>query len=149
MRIRALEIADATDLGVIGTSDEAPSAGLVFVARRGLQSWNDAEDELAEAFDLVKAASSEAAPVVFVVDSDAMLGRAEPLDSMVATGLVAGARALALEGLRTGRYVGIISTDRSEAAGSLSDAVEFAVTHRLGLGQILTLGSAHTGGMFP
>jgi hypothetical protein len=78
-----------------------------------------------------------------------MVGRGSVLDSMVATGLVSGARCLAFEGLRKERYVGLIATDRTEKAGTLKSAVQFALASRASLGQPLVLGTGHAGAMFP
>lgn len=149
MKVRATRTQDAEALGALGALDGQASDGVVFVAERGFADWTAAEEELAWAFQLAQQASIAEAPIVFVVDSEAMLGRAAPLDSMVATGLVSGARTLAFEGLRKGRYVGILATDRSEMAGHLGDAVRFAVETRAGHGQVITLGTGHAGAMLP
>ncbi|GAB7004716.1 hypothetical protein JCM18899A_21890 [Nocardioides sp. AN3] len=149
MRIRTASAEDREDLSVLGSPEADAAHGVVFVASRGLRSWQEAEDELSDAFTLAQQASMNDADIVFVVDSDAMLGRASALDSMVATGLVSGARCLAFEGLRRGRYVGIIATDRTDSAGDLASAVQFAVETRAGLGQVIALGTGHAGGMFP
>ncbi|MFT4085414.1 MAG: hypothetical protein QM638_22765 [Nocardioides sp.] len=149
MRVRATSAADRADLAMLGDAEGSLRDGLVFVASRGFTDWQAVEDELSEAFGLVQEASGHDAPVVFVVETEAMLGRGEVLDAMVATGLVSGARVLAFEGLRRDRYVGIIASDRSERAGSLADAVGFATSTRAALGQVLVLGTGHAGGMFP
>ena len=149
MRVRASRHEDREVLRALGDETGELGDGVVFVADRGMADWSAVEDELTEAFHLAQGASAADAPVVFVVDSAAMLGRGGPLDSMVATGLVSGARTLAFEGLRKERYVGIIATDRSERAGDLGDAVRFALSSRAGHGQVLTLGTGHAGAMFP
>lgn len=149
MRVRATRPEDRAVLGPLGDQSGSVDEGVVFVAARDLADWTSVEEELTEAFRLAQEASVAGAPVVFVIDSDAMLGRATPLDSMVATGLVSGARTLAFEGLRKERYVGIVATDRSESAGSLGEAVHFAIASRAGHGQVITLGTGHAGAMFP
>lgn len=149
MRVRATRPEDQAGLRALGDDAGATDEGVVFVAARDLADWPAVEDELTDAFRLAQEASVAGAPVVFVVDSDAMLGRAAPLDSMVATGLVSGARTLAFEGLRKERYVGIIATDRSDAAGDLGEAIRFAISQRAGHGQVITLGTGHAGAMFP
>lgn len=149
MRVRATRSEDRAELRLVGDASGAADKGVVFVASRGLEDWAAVEDELAEAFRLAQEASLAEAPVVFVVDSEAMLGRAAPLDSMVATGLVSGARTLAFEGLRKGRYVGIVATDRTDAASALGETVHFAVANRVGHGQVITLGTGHAGAMLP
>jgi hypothetical protein len=149
VRVRATRSEDRAALGALGDERSPAAEGVVFVAGTGMPDWPAAEDELAEAFRLAQDASVAGAPVVFVVETDAMLGRAAPLDAMVATGLVSGARTLAFEGLRKDRYVGIVATDRRESAGELGEAVRFAIASRAGHGQVITLGTGHAGAMFP
>jgi hypothetical protein len=143
--VRATRPEDRIALGELGNEAAATDDGVVFVAGKDFADWQAVEDELSEAFVLAQEASAVGAPVVFVVDSDTMLGRGAPLDSMVATGLVSGARSLAFEGLRKERYVGILATDRSDSAGNLAAAVHFAIASRAGHGQVITLGTGHAG----
>lgn len=149
MRVRATRPDDREVLRALGDDRCDAADGVVFVASRGMADWQSVEDELTDAFLLAQQASAADAPIVFVVDSDAMLGRAGALDSMVATGLVSGARTLAFEGVRKDRYVGIIATDRSEKSGDLARAVRFAVASRAGHGQVVALGTGHVGAMLP
>ncbi|MGH3240383.1 MAG: hypothetical protein ACRDNL_08375 [Spirillospora sp.] len=146
MRVRA---DDLTELRSIGSAEGRLENGLVFAPARGITEWDHAEDELAEAFVLTRQATIADAPVVYVLDARAVLGRAAPLDSAVAAGLVGGARALAFEGLREQRYVTVIAVDGSEREGMLADAVRHAVSSRTGLGQVQMLGSEHVGAMLP
>jgi hypothetical protein len=149
VRVRATRPEDREGLRALGDVDGDVEEGVVFVARRDLTDWPEVERELTEAFRLAQQASEADAPLVFVVESDALLGRGGPFDSMVATGLVSGARTLAFEGVRKGRYVGIIATDRSDEAGDLGEAIQYAVASRAGHGQVVTLGTGHVGAMFP
>jgi hypothetical protein len=123
--------------------------GLVFAPARGLEDWDTAEDELAEAFRLARETTLADEPVVFLLDTDAVLGRAAPLDAAVATGLVGAARSLAFEGKRYARYATVVAADADVAPDTIADAVGFAVHSRGALGQVLTLGSAHVGALLP
>jgi hypothetical protein len=123
--------------------------GLVFAPARGLADWDAAEDELAEAFRLSREATLADAPVVYLLDMDAVLGRADPLDSAVATGLVAGARSLAFEGKRYERYAAVVAADEDVTPEAIAEAVGYALSSRSALGQVLSLGSAHVGALMP
>jgi hypothetical protein len=149
VKIRTKRAEDTESLRELGDENGDISSGAVFVAARAFADWQSAENELTDAFHLAQEASEAGAPMVFIVDSDAMLGRGKPLDSMVATGLISGARTLAFEGIRKNRYVGIIATDRSPQADHLAEAVRFSVANRAGHGQVLVLGTGHVGAMFP
>jgi hypothetical protein len=125
------------------------SEGLVFAPARDLPDWEAVEDELTEAFNLTRAATLADEPIVYLVRTEAVLGRAATLDSVVAAGLVAGARALAFEGQRNGRYATVIAAADDVAPETIAEAVGFAIASRSSLGQVLTLGSEHLGAMLP
>jgi len=130
------------------TADTIAGA-LVFTPAGDLADWEAVEDELAEAFNRTREAWLAGTPVVYVVRTQAVLGRAAPLDAAVAAGLVAGARALAFEGQRDHRYATVIAAADDVASEAIAEAVAFAVTSRSALGQVLTLGSEHLGAMLP
>lgn len=126
--------------------------GLIFAPRSGLTAWEEVEEELAEAFRLSREAMIAEAPVVYVLHADAVLGRAPVLDSAAATALVGGARALAFEGKRRGRYATVIGIDPAEdpeALEQLRRAVEFTTSTRSAAGQIVMLADQHLGAMLP
>jgi hypothetical protein len=131
----------------LGGEDEDPAQGLVFAPALGLADWAAVEDELARAFALTREAALVDAPVVYVVDARAVLGRGAPLDCAVATGLAAGVRSLAFEGQRRGRYAAAVAVGDGVAGHVVADAVSFLVAARAGLGQVLMLGSEHVGAL--
>ncbi|MFA3878006.1 hypothetical protein ABS735_30835 [Streptomyces sp. MMCC 100] len=149
MRVRIGDPADHDALGHIGGPDGDIRDGLVFAPARGLEDWRQAEDELTEAFLLSRAAMAAEAPVVYLLRSATVLGRSGPLDSAVAAGLVGGARALAFEGQRRGRYASVIGVDGDEPPGRVAEAVAFALTTRAAAGQVVVLGREHLGAMLP
>ena len=123
--------------------------GLVFAPVQDLPDWAAVEDELAEAFTLSREATLADAPVVYLLRMRAVLGRAAPLDSAVAAGLVAGARALAFEGQRHARYATVVAAADDVAPETIAEAVGFAIESRGSLGQVLTLGTEHLGALLP
>jgi len=83
-----------------------PDNALVFVTDPGASDdWSAILEELAEAFWLSQAAARNGGPVVYVLDSDDLLGRVGPGRAMVACGLLSAARTLALETSKPGAPV--------------------------------------------
>lgn len=130
-----------------GLEGDAP--GLVFAPAAGLPDWDAAEDELAEAFLLTQAAAAGGAPVVYLVDAAAVLGRGAPLDAAVATGLLGGARALAFEGRREERYATVVAAGASVAPAAIAQAIELLLHTRAANGTVHALGAEHLGAMLP
>jgi hypothetical protein len=144
VKVRAVDSELAGLLRAIGPDD-----GLIFAARTGLVDWTDAEDELAEAFELSRAAALSDAPVVYLVRSDAIIGRAEPLDSAVATGLLGGARAIAFERRKSSGYATVVAIGDNAEPAAVTTVVELLVATRGANGQIFTLGAEHLGAALP
>ncbi|MBJ8337286.1 hypothetical protein JGU71_00175 [Antrihabitans sp. YC3-6] len=130
-------------------TDIGPDEGVIFEARTGLGAWSDAEDELAEAFELSRAAALTDAPVVFLVQANAILGRAAPLDSAVATGLLGGARALAFERRKSAGYSVLVAVGDNVEPATVATAIDLLVATRGSNGQIFTLGAEHLGALLP
>ncbi|MFI2478464.1 hypothetical protein [Nocardia xishanensis] len=130
-----------------GQGDSA--RGLVFEARTGLSDWAEAEDELAEAFELTRAAVLAGAPVVYVVRTAAILGRDAPLDAAVATGLLGGARALAFERKKTNCYVSVLAVGDDVEPRTVAESIALLVATRGANGQIFPLGTEHLGAALP
>lgn len=126
-----------------------PEEGLLFAPQLGLADWDAVERELTEAFHLTQAATAAGAPVVYLLDADALLGRAAPLDSAVAAGLSSGVRALAFEGQRKGRYATAVAATADVLPDRIADAVSYLTTMRAANGQTLMLGDGHLGAMLP
>lgn len=149
MRIRVDDSALAVALKGVGGSGDDPAAGLVFAPRTALARWPDAEDELAKAFAASRESALEGGPVVFVVSAAAILGRTEPLDSAVATGLLGGARALAFERRKHNCFVSVVAVGDDVEPESVAAAVDLLVATRGANGQIFPLGTDHLGAALP
>lgn len=148
MRVRVPDPNLAGALEALGSSDADPAEGVLFAPAR-VQTWQEAEDELTVAFHLAQQATLANAPVVFLVDSASALGRATPLDSAVATGLVSGGRCLAFEGQRHDQYAAVFAYEPGVAPEAIAEAVASGVSSGAGLGQMTMLGSSHLGAMLP
>ncbi|MBS1886552.1 MAG: hypothetical protein JSU06_05115 [Actinobacteria bacterium] len=149
MRLRVDGHPAAAALRIHGSADGDPGEGLIFAPHPEIADWASAEEELAEAFRLTQAAFAAAAPVVYLVEAAALLGRAEPLPSAVAAGLLGGARALAFEGRKEEAFATVIAIGAGAAPEQVSDAVGCAVAVRSGNGQVVAVGAEHLGAMFP
>lgn len=148
MRIQVADPALATAMRAIGSPDGRPEDGVVFEPA-SVSTWAEAEEELTRAYRLAHAAAQENAPVVFVVDAAAAVGRAAPLDAAVAVGLVAGGRCLAFEGLRKDKYATVVGYDCAEDASQVAATIEFLAATGVGRGQTVMVGSTHVGAMLP
>jgi NAD(P)-dependent dehydrogenase (short-subunit alcohol dehydrogenase family) len=101
---------------------------------------------LHEAFVAAQAAMAEGEPLVFVVDSPALLGQAPPEDSAVACGLLGLARAIAFEGRSQGWQANVVAVD----PGVDADTSIIALASSAGLsGQVLNLSTAAVGKVVP
>ncbi len=148
MRIQVADAALADALAVLGSPDGKPEEGVVFGPAR-VHTWEQAEAELVDAYRLAYAAAQADAPVVFVLDAAAAVGRRTPLDSAVAVGLVSGGRCLALEGLRKGEYVAVVGCADGQPPARVAEVVEFLLSSRAGRGQTVMVGAEHLGAMLP
>ena len=128
---------------------EIPAAGLLFVPRTGLTTWDAAEDELAEAFELTRESALAGEPVVYLVDSGAVLGRSAPLDCAVATGLLSGARALAFERRKYDGYASAIAAPPGTEPDAVALTLEFLLSTRTANGQVFMIGNEHLGAALP
>ncbi|QZA16278.1 hypothetical protein K3U93_16500 [Mycobacterium malmoense] len=133
-------------LGLVG---DGTQSGLLFAPRTGLSEWSQAEDELAEAFALARATAIDGAPVVFLVQSTAILGRTSPLDAAVATGLLGGTRALAVELRKTCGYATVLAVGENVQSHTVAVAVELLLATRGANGQVYPLGTEHLGAALP
>jgi NAD(P)-dependent dehydrogenase (short-subunit alcohol dehydrogenase family) len=101
---------------------------------------------LHDAFVVTQAAIGDGEPVVFVVDSPALLGQASFEDSAVACGLLGLARAVAFEGGSKGWQVNVVAVD----PGAEPDAGLIALASSAGLtGQLLNASTAAVGKVVP
>lgn len=148
MKVSVENAALAAALAPLGDSEGRSEDGIVF-APAPVGDWAEAEDQLTKAFTLSKEAALVDAPVVYVLDAKAALGRASALNSAVAVGLVAAGRCVAFEGQRRGQYATVVAFDEETDLSSVEEAVRFAVTSKAALGQTIMLGKEHMGAMLP
>lgn len=80
----------------------------VFEARQVADDWDAVRDELFQLFESSRSAASEGVPIVYIVSSEALLGRTGPGNAMVATGALSAARTLAVELMKAGLPVNVI-----------------------------------------
>lgn len=149
MRVRAGSPQRQDAWADLGTADGAIADGLVFAPAPDIADWDRANAELGELFELSQQASIEGAPVVYVLDANAVRGRGAVLDCAVAAGLVGGMRALAFEGLRKDRYATAIGVGAGVTDAEIVSAVKAAIGGRFGRGQVIMLGTDHVGALLP
>lgn len=80
----------------------------VFETRPVSDEWDEIREELFQLFESSRSAVSEGVAIVYVVASEALLGRTGPGNAMVATGALSAARALAAETRKAGVPVNVI-----------------------------------------
>ena len=132
---------------------EVAATALVFVADPEVgDDWEEVRAELSEAFQLTQQAVTSGEPVIYVVENDNLLGRRGAGAAMVAAGLLSGARTAALEQLRAGLPVNVISSDPAVPAGVLAAWCRRAMEPLEGAGmtgELLHLGGEHLGKTLP
>jgi D-serine deaminase-like pyridoxal phosphate-dependent protein len=127
-----------------------PDDALVFVANGAVSDgWAAVLDELTSAYELSQAAVRAGGPIVYVLESDDLLGRRGIGSAMVACGLLSAARTLALETARAGVPVNVLAL----GATTTRDAVRFWVQSLCGSngpnGELIRLGADHLGKALP
>ncbi|HVR31251.1 MAG TPA: hypothetical protein VMS74_00905 [Acidimicrobiia bacterium] len=80
-----------------GVGELEPGAPSILAAPAGHGDWPSTLEALTGLYRKARAAAIEGSPVVFLVSSDALLGRTGALNAMAAMGVVSAARTLALE----------------------------------------------------
>lgn len=108
-------------------------------------SWEELEELLVDAYALSKRAFANGAPVVYVLDEASLYGHRGTLRSMLATGLLGGARSLAAEGGRDGVPANAVTLDDPGQLGLAADSVLWLLDHPEASGQVHHCGSAHVG----
>lgn len=120
-------------------------AGVVFQANEIGDDWGSVAAELRTAFELSKPAAIAGHPVVYIVSSDALLGRIGIGNAMVATGLLSAARTLAAEMRRDGVAVNVLGI----ASDTPTEAIAKWVRHLLDpggpTGELVQLGGTQIG----
>ena len=119
--------------------------GLIFWARPGVETWDDARSELVDAFERSREAARNEHSFVYIIANDALLGRSGPADAMVAAGLVSAARTAAIEGWKKGWTANVVAyDDGTEPAGIIGRAAAL-LGDGLVTGELVHLGSGHIG----
>jgi hypothetical protein len=95
-----------------GVTPVASGAATVISAPADLDDWPSTLGALEQLFEAAKAAAAEGSSVVFIISSDALLGRTGALDAMAAVGIVSAARTMALEVRKQGATVNCLATNR-------------------------------------
>lgn len=123
--------------------------GVVFQATEVDDDWEHVATELRAAFEATKPAAIDGDPVVYIVSSDALLGRTGPGNAMVATGLLSAARTLAAEMRRDGVPVNVLGV----ASDTPADVIVAWVGHLLErggpTGELVQLGGTQIGKALP
>lgn len=94
--------------------------GVVFQAQPVGDEWTEVAAELRAAFDATKPAAIAELPVVYIVSSDALLGRTGVGNAMVATGLLSAARTLAAESRRSGVPANVLGVGTETSAAAIA-----------------------------
>ena len=128
--------------------EEIDAGGPTVIGVAGpLSDWPATLDALTTMFTKAKAAAASAQPVVFVVSSDALLGRTGAADAMAANGVVSAARTLATELRKQGIPVNCVARSAATPADTV---VRWALELLNGgaddpTGEVVQLGGAQIG----
>lgn len=100
--------------------------------------------ELTLVFRRVKGAVLDGKHVLILLNDADLLGQGTPADAAIANGLLGMARAVALEGVREGWRINVVSTRDGDTTDVVYCLVEAGVS-----GQLVRLGSDHLGRLWP
>lgn len=123
--------------------------GVVFQATEVDDDWDHVAAELRAAFDATKPAAIAGQPVVYIVSSDALLGRTGTGNAMVATGLLSAARTLAAELRRDGVPVNVLGIESDTPADVIVTWVERLLEGSGPTGELVQLGGTQIGKALP
>ena len=122
----------------------------MFWAAEVTDEWEAVAAEMERAFQFARQAAIDETSVVFVVNSDDLLGRRGPGNAMLATGLLSATRTMALEGWRKGWTANVVAWDSEscDRAALESLAAELAETGTV-TGEVVRVGPGHIGKALP
>lgn len=127
-----------------------PDSAVVFVANSAVSDeWSAVLAELTAAYQLSQAAVRAGGPIVYLVESDDLLGRRGIGSAMVACGLLSAARTLALETARAGTPVNVVAVGATTTCDSLGAWVELLCGPNGPNGELIRLGADHLGKALP
>ncbi len=107
--------------------------------------WPAIESELTRAYRLTQAAAREGRAVVYVLDTDHLLGRAGSGPAIVATGLLSAARTAAIELARAGVPVNVLAIGEDADPEMVATWTRALATNPGPTGEIVHLGPSHIG----
>ena len=119
--------------------------GLIFWARPGVETWDDARSELIDAFERSREAARNEHSFVYIIANDALLGRSGPASAMVAAGLVSAARTAAVEGWRKGWTANVVAFDDDQDPALVLDRAVSLLDDGLVTGELVHVGPGHIG----
>ncbi len=123
--------------------------GVVFEQSQVGAGWGDIAAELQAAFEASRAAASAGHPVVYIVSSDALLGRTGAGNAMVANGLLSSARTLAAELRRDGVPVNVLGIGDDTPADVVATWASRLLEAGGPTGELVQLGGAQIGKALP
>lgn len=123
--------------------------GVVFQQADVGAEWGDVADELHAAFDVSQPAAISGHPVVYIVSSDALLGRTGTGNAMVAAGLLSGARTLAAELRRDGVPVNVLGIGDDTPSETIATWVSLLLEQAGPTGELVQLGGGQIGKALP
>jgi hypothetical protein len=127
-----------------------PDGALVFVANAAVSDeWSAVLEELTAAYELSQAAVRAGGPIVYLLESDDLLGRRGVGPAMVACGLLSAARTLALETARAGVPVNVLAVGPATTRDSVRFWVESLCRPNGPNGELIRLGADHLGKALP
>jgi len=123
--------------------------GVVFQPTEVDDDWDHVAAELRSAFEATKPAAIAGLPVVYIVFSDALLGRTGTGNAMVATGLLSAARTLAAELKRDGVPVNVLGINSETPVDAIVTWVGHLLESGGPTGELVQLGGAQIGKALP
>ena len=123
--------------------------GVVFQAIEVDDDWDHVATELRAAFEATKPAAVAGDPVVYIVSSDALLGRTGAGNAMVATGLLSAARTLAAEMRRDGVPVNVLGIAPDTPAETIVRWIDHLLEPDGPTGELVQLGGTQIGKALP
>lgn len=129
----------------IEAADLTLERGLIFWAKPGATTWEDARAELTAAFARSREAARNEDSFVYIIANDALLGRDGPADAMVAAGLVSAARTAALEGWKKGWTANVVAYDDGHEPARIIARAATLVADGTVTGELVHIGPGHIG----
>lgn len=125
------------------------SDAVVFRANDVDDDWAHVAAELKAAFDASQPAAVAGHPIVYIVSSDALLGRTGAGNAMVATGILSAARTLAVELARAGVPVNVLGVRRETPSATIATWAKRLLEPGGPTGELVQLGGTQIGKALP